>query len=57
MKAKLRSNGPDRWLLILLLAPAPLMQTGCGYVAAGAAGAVVGHEIAEEEQEKEDEEN
>jgi hypothetical protein len=35
-------------LLALLVA---LTQTGCGYVAAGAAGAAVGHEIAERKHE------
>lgn len=37
-----------RWLLILLLAQAPLLLAGCGYLAAGAAGGVIGHEIAKE---------
>jgi hypothetical protein len=40
-----------RWLLILLLAQAPLLQAGCGYLAAGAAGGVIGHEIAEDDEE------
>lgn len=46
------------WTLLLLVVLSPLAQTGCGYVAAGAAGAVVGHEVAEEEAEDEaDEKN
>ena len=40
--------GVERWRLILLLAQAPLLQAGCGYLAAGAAGAAIGHEVAEE---------
>lgn len=53
---KLRAETPrlERWLLILLLAQAPLLQAGCGYVAAGAAGGVIGHEIAEEQDEDDD---
>jgi hypothetical protein len=47
----LKAVRPERWLLFLLLAPAPLLLSGCGYLAAGAAGAAVGHEVAEEEDE------
>jgi hypothetical protein len=42
--------------LLLLVMLGPLAQSGCGYVAAGAAGAAVGHEVAEEEAEDEEEE-
>ena len=45
-----------RWPLLLLVLLGPLAQSGCGYVAAGAAGAVVGHEVAEDEAEEEEEE-
>ena len=44
------------WLLFILFLLGPLAQSGCGYVAAGAAGAVVGHEVAEDEAEDEEEE-
>jgi hypothetical protein len=40
------------WLALLLLGS--VMQSGCGLLAAGAAGAVVGHEVAEEEEEDEE---
>jgi len=43
------------WLLLSLVLLG-LVPSGCGYVAAGAAGAVVGHEVAEEEAEDEEEE-
>jgi ribosomal protein L12E/L44/L45/RPP1/RPP2 len=46
----------NRWMLLLLVLLGPLAPSGCGYVAAGAAGAAVGHEIAEEEAEEEEEE-
>ena len=46
----------NRSLLLLLVLLGPLAPSGCGYVAAGAAGAVVGHEVAEEEAEDEEEE-
>lgn len=39
-----------RWVLLLLvLAQGMVTQAACGYVAAGAAGAVVGHEIADDD--------
>jgi len=38
--------------LVLLLGVSAL-QAGCGYVAAGAAGAVIGHEAAERDDEDE----
>ena len=37
------------WMLLALLLAAPLTQTGCGYVAAGAVGAAVGAEAAEDD--------
>jgi hypothetical protein len=37
------------WLALLLAMC--VLQSGCGYVAAGAAGAVIGHEAAEEDDE------
>jgi hypothetical protein len=40
------------WLALLLLGS--VVQSGCGYLAAGAAGAAVGHEIAEEDEEDEE---
>jgi hypothetical protein len=43
-----------RWTLLLLVLLSPLAQSGCGYLAAGAAGAAVGHEVAEEEAEDEE---
>jgi hypothetical protein len=47
MKLKANGLGLGRWLLILMLALAPLL-TGCGYLAAGAAGGIIGHAIAYE---------
>jgi hypothetical protein len=38
-------------LLILLLGLGALSQAGCAPLAAGAAGAVIGHEVAEENDE------
>lgn len=38
-----------RWLLIMLFLLPALAQSGCGYLAAGAAGAAIGHEVAEED--------
>jgi hypothetical protein len=55
MREKPKCTVLERWLLILLLAQAPILQAGCGYLAAGAAGAAVGHEIAEEEEEDDEE--
>jgi len=54
MKRRIRASRSTLWLLLLLLAQAPLIQSGCGYVAAGAAGAAIGHEIAEENDEDDD---
>jgi len=44
-----------RCALLVLVLQAPLTQLGCGYVAAGAVGAAVGHEAAEREDEDDDE--
>jgi hypothetical protein len=38
-----------RWLLILLLSQSACLLTGCGYLAAGAVGGAIGHEIAEDD--------
>lgn len=54
MKAKILSFGLMRLLLILLLAPAPFVETGCGYLAAGAAGGVIGHEISQQQDDDDD---
>ena len=51
MKLRAKRLCLDRWLLIVLLTQAPLLLAGCGYLAAGAAGGVIGHEIAEEQDE------
>jgi len=48
MTSKAKVSGPERWLLILLLGLSPALLTGCGYLAAGAVGGAIGHEIAEE---------
>jgi hypothetical protein len=40
--------------VLLLVSQAPLMQSGCGYVAAGAVGAAIGHEAAERNDDKDD---
>jgi len=50
MKLNAKGFSLERWLMILLLAPAPLLLSGCGYVAAGAVGAAVGHEVAEDNE-------
>jgi hypothetical protein len=41
----------NRSVLVLMLLTTLLAQAGCGYVAAGAAGAVIGHEAAEDDDE------
>lgn len=43
-----------RALLMLLVMQAPLLQAGCGYVAAGAVGAAVGHEVSEHNDDDDD---
>ncbi len=43
-----------RIALLLVLLQAAALQLACGYVAAGAAGAAIGHEIAEAEEEEDD---
>jgi hypothetical protein len=45
------------WIWLALLLATSVLQAGCGYVAAGAAGAVIGHEAAEddEDEDKDDE--
>jgi len=44
------------WLLLAVMLAGSALQSSCGYVAAGAAGAVIGHEISDRENE-EDEDN
>jgi hypothetical protein len=44
-----RIRFPTRWVLLLIVLQAPFLQAGCGYVAAGAAGAAIGHEAAEDD--------
>jgi hypothetical protein len=41
-------------LLLALLLAASVVQSGCGYVAAGAVGAAIGHEAAEDDEEDKD---
>jgi hypothetical protein len=41
-----------RWLMLALMLSAAALQTSCGYVAAGAAGAAIQHEVAEREEEE-----
>ena len=55
----MKTTQPSLWKhwMFLLLVLLGLAQTGCGYVAAGAAGAVVGHEVAEEEEEDDDDDD
>ena len=40
-----------RWLPLVFVLQAALLQAGCAVLAAGAAGGVIGHEIAEERDE------
>lgn len=46
-----RAKSLARWAFLLVVLQASLLQTGCGYVAAGAAGAAIGHEAAEDDDE------
>jgi len=46
-----------RWLLLTLMLSASALQSSCGYVAAGAAGAVIQHEVSDREEEEEQEED
>ena len=39
-----------RWMFLLVVLQASFVQAGCGYVAAGAAGAAIGHEAAEDDE-------
>jgi hypothetical protein len=45
----------DRWIkriaLLLIMAAGTSSLTACGYLAAGAAGAAIGHEVAEDDDE------
>ena len=43
-----------RWLLLTLMLSASALQSSCGYLAAGAAGAAIQHEVSEREDEKEE---
>ena len=42
-----------RWLLLTLMLSASALQSSCGYLAAGAAGAAIQHEVSEREEEEE----
>lgn len=44
-----------RWLLLTLMLTASALQSGCGYLAAGAAGAAIQHEVSEREDEEDEE--
>jgi hypothetical protein len=47
----MKSNSAIRWVplaLVLLMLSTAMSQTACRYVAAGAAGAAIGHEIAKD---------
>jgi hypothetical protein len=46
-----------KWLLLTLIVSASALQASCGYVAAGAAGAAIQHEVSEREDEEEQAEN
>lgn len=48
-----RLTSPTIWALLIAYALAVVSLSGCGYVAAGAAGAVVGHEVAEDDEDDE----
>jgi hypothetical protein len=43
-----------RWVILLIVLTGAVAQTACGYLAAGAAGAVIGHEAAENDDENDD---
>jgi hypothetical protein len=40
-----------KWMWLTLILATAVLQSACGYVAAGAAGAVIGHEAAENDNE------
>ncbi len=44
-----------KWLLLALTLGTSALLSGCGYVAAGAAGAVIGREVAEDREEEDEE--
>lgn len=44
-----------RWLLLTLMLTASVLQSSCGYLAAGAAGAAIQHEVSEREDEDDEE--
>lgn len=44
-----------RWLLLTLMLTASVLQSSCGYLAAGAAGAAIQHEGSEREDEDDEE--
>jgi hypothetical protein len=46
-----------RCLLLTLVLSASALQSSCGYVAAGAAGAVIQHEVSDRKDEREQEED
>jgi hypothetical protein len=43
-----------RWIWLTAILATSVLQSACGYVAAGAAGAVIGHEAAERDNEDDD---
>jgi len=47
-------NESNRWLLLTLVLTASVLQSSCGYLAAGAAGAAIQHEVSEREDEEEE---
>ncbi len=47
-------NENIRWLLLLLMLSASVLQSSCGYLAAGAAGAAIQHEVSERDEEEEE---
>jgi hypothetical protein len=57
MKEDRTMKDSTRWLLLTLILSASALQSSCGYVAAGAAGAVIQHEVSERKDEREEEED
>jgi hypothetical protein len=50
-------NDSKKWGLLALLLAGSVLQSSCGYLAAGATGAVIGHEVSERNNDDDEENN